>query len=155
MQLFFQKRRIILNRRFILLILVSILLVLTACGTANDHNEENAATNNEAGNEVGNEKKDETENEEEAEEKSEDQSEDASENVAEPNEKKLLTETGIYNGQADPHTIEIETADGPQAFQLSIEARDDIEHLTEGKQVTYSYYEDGEQHVIETIEPTK
>lgn len=63
-----------------------------------------------------------------------------------------LTETGIYNGQADPHTIEVETEDGPTAFQLTMEARDDIDALTEGHQVTYTYYKEGEQLVIEKIQ---
>lgn len=63
----------------------------------------------------------------------------------------LITETGIYNGQADPHTIEIETAEGPLAFQLTMEARDDIEALIEGEEVTYKYTEDGDTRTIESI----
>lgn len=63
----------------------------------------------------------------------------------------IITATGIYNGQADPHTIEIETDEGPRAFQLTMEARDDVEGLVEGKRVTYMYREDGEQLVIESI----
>ena len=64
----------------------------------------------------------------------------------------LITETGIYNGQADPHTIEIETDDGPLAFQLTIDARDDIDALTEGGEVTYTYTEDGDNRTIESIQ---
>jgi hypothetical protein len=66
--------------------------------------------------------------------------------------KDLITETGIYNGQADPHTIELETAEGPLAFQLTMEARDDIEALIEGKKVTYTYTEDNDTRIIESIE---
>lgn len=65
-----------------------------------------------------------------------------------------ITETGTYNGQADPHTIEIETDDGPTAFQLTMEARDFIEDLNSGDKVTYTYYKDSEQFVIESIEKT-
>lgn len=64
----------------------------------------------------------------------------------------LITETGIYNGQADPHTIEIETDEGPLAFQLTMDARDDIDALTEGGEVTYTYTEDGDTRTIESIQ---
>ncbi len=60
-------------------------------------------------------------------------------------------DTGIYNGQQDPHTIEIETADGPTAFQLTMEAREQVEPLQVGKKVTYTYEEKGEQLIIDTI----
>lgn len=60
-------------------------------------------------------------------------------------------ETGIYNGQQDPHTIEIETADGPTAFQLSLEAREQVEQLQEGKKVSYTYRVEGPQLIIESI----
>lgn len=68
------------------------------------------------------------------------------------NEKRRKTEIGIYNGQQDPHTIEIETAEGPTAFQLTEEAKLDVEKLTEGDEVIYTYYKDGEQLIIELIE---
>ena len=48
-------------------------------------------------------------------------------------------ETGVYNGQQDPHTIEIETDDGPTAFQLSDDARKQVESLEPGKKVSYTY----------------
>lgn len=70
---------------------------------------------------------------------------------AETQEGELITETGIYNGQQDPHTIEIETADGPTAFQLTMEARDDVEQLVVGKEVVYEYKDNGVQLVIEKI----
>lgn len=64
----------------------------------------------------------------------------------------LLTETGIYNGQADSHTIEIETANGPTAFQLTEEAKEMIDVLMEGKEVTYKYIVDGDTKMIDFIE---
>lgn len=73
-------------------------------------------------------------------------------NSSDENEEESITETGIYIGQADPHTIEIETEEGPTAFQLTMEARDDIEQLTAGHEVTYTYHDNGVQLVIETIE---
>lgn len=65
---------------------------------------------------------------------------------------KLQTEIGIYNGQVDPHTIEIETAEGPTAFQLSDSARADLAQLNESDEVIYTYYENDEQLIIEIIE---
>lgn len=77
---------------------------------------------------------------------------DGSNNENGNSDQSVITETGIYNGQADPHTIEIETAEGPTAFQLTIEARDDVEALTEGEEVTYMYTEDGDTRTISSIE---
>lgn len=70
-------------------------------------------------------------------------------------EQKYRTMTGIYVGQADPHTIEVETDEGPVAYQLSDDARLQVEVLSAGDEVIYEYYERGEQLVIETIEKTK
>ncbi|PWA12822.1 hypothetical protein DCC39_04035 [Pueribacillus theae] len=70
-------------------------------------------------------------------------------------EQKKIEETGIYNGQQDPHTIEIETKEGPQAFQLSDQARTEVEQLKEGKEVTFIYYKEGPQLIIETIKQTE
>ncbi|WP_368653278.1 hypothetical protein AB4Y30_16525 [Ornithinibacillus sp. 4-3] len=69
----------------------------------------------------------------------------------EEQEGELITETGIYNGQQDPHTIEIETAEGPTAFQLTMEARDNVEQLVVGEEVIYEYKDNGTQLVIEKI----
>jgi len=132
-------------RKYMLLLgAMLIVLVLTACGTNNgnsgdnpipDQNEDPVVENNESDeNLIENEPNDGT-NEEST-----------------NSEEDLITETGIYNGQADPHTIEIETADGPLAFQLTMEARDDIDALTEGGEVTYTYTEDGDTRTIESIQ---
>jgi len=69
-------------------------------------------------------------------------------------EGETLTAIGVYNGQVDPHTIEIETDDGPTAFQLTTEARNDVENLTVGEEVTYTYFVNGEQLIIESIDHT-
>lgn len=83
------------------------------------------------------------------------QSIEASTTSGDVNTDEKITATGIYNGQADPHTIEIETDEGPVAFQLTLNAREDVTHLTEGEQVTFTYYQEGEQRVIETIQPSE
>lgn len=64
-------------------------------------------------------------------------------------------ETGIYNGQQDPHTIEIETADGPTAFQLSDKAREQVESLEIGKSVSFTYRVEGPQLIIESIKQSE
>src|SRR5690625_1262294 len=63
-----------------------------------------------------------------------------------------MIKSGSFNGQADPHTIEIETDEGPVAYQLTIEARDLVVDLEPGDEVTYTYYKDGEMLVIKHIE---
>lgn len=131
-------------------------VVLAACGTSNTENEET--------NEVE-EEQDETvvDEEETTDEAGNDQvesddmegdttDEDTSGNDQADPTSEYITETGVYNGQADPHTIEIETAEGPVAFQLSMEARDLIEGLEPGDEVKYEYAEDGDNREIQTIE---
>src|SRR5699024_4943076 len=62
-----------------------------------------------------------------------------------------VKEQGTYNGQADPHTVEIETEEGPFAYQLSMDARELVEDITEGSKVEFTYTEDGDQRTIEDI----
>jgi len=49
--------------------------------------------------------------------------------------------TGIYNGQMDSHSIEIQTADGPTAFQLADGMDAVLEKLTEDDPVAFEYVE--------------
>ncbi|UVI29571.1 hypothetical protein [Paenibacillus spongiae] len=49
--------------------------------------------------------------------------------------------TGIYKGQMDSHSIEIETADGPTPFQLADGMEAVLEKLTEEDPVTFEYVE--------------
>lgn len=142
----------------IFLMLLVALLVLAACGMGEKSEGEETPGDNAA------EPTDEIEEEEpldsdaeEAEETEEVESDEevdpSEESESEDPAAEKITETGIYNGQADPHTIEIETENGPTAFQLTMDARDDIEQLTVGEEVTYTYLKDGEQLVIESINP--
>lgn len=64
---------------------------------------------------------------------------------------KSSPEIGIYNGQQDSHTIEIETKNGPTAFQLSDEAKQQVSQLQIGEKVSYTYQINGSQYIIETI----
>lgn len=121
-----------------------IVLVLTACGTNNGNSGDNPITDQNEDPVVENNENDEN--------LIENEPNDGTNEESTNSEEDLITETGIYNGQADPHTIEIETADGPLAFQLTMEARDDIDALTEGGEVTYTYTEDGDTRTIESIQ---
>ncbi|RSK25671.1 hypothetical protein EJF36_01445 [Bacillus sp. HMF5848] len=58
--------------------------------------------------------------------------------------------TGIYNGQADPHTIEIQVDDSPQAFQLSDAAKEQLSEIEEADEIKFLYTKsDIEQMTIE------
>src|SRR5690625_7378523 len=94
-----------------LLFMMSMLLVLAACD-GGDQGEEPIAEPNE---EPATEQKDDDSPTEDDQDQSDKQAEDQNGEV--------LTETGIDNGQAEGHTIEIETDDGPGGFQLSRGAR--------------------------------
>lgn len=54
-------------------------------------------------------------------------------------EEKIIDETGVYIGQADPHTVEIETANGAQSYQLSEAVMEDIVELKKDDEVTFQY----------------
>lgn len=139
-------------RKYIVTPIVLVLLLLVACSDGENNNEptdpndNQQINNNEIENDVNNEGNNEENNNE-----IEDGTNENNNDQAEEEDK--ITETGIYNGQADPHTIEIETDDGPLAFQLTMEARDDIDALTEGNEVIYTYEEDGDQRTIDSIQP--
>lgn len=145
-----------MKRNFMFVLLISTLLLLAACGTSTDDAEDPTTSEEDAVVENNEESSDDSEAPEEA-EGEEEEEEDQTNNEAndENEEKETITATGTYNGQADPHTIEIETDDGPTAFQLTMEARDDVENLEVGEQVTYTYYEEGEQLVIESIQSSE
>lgn len=70
----------------------------------------------------------------------------------ENDEESLQTENGIFVGQADPHTIEVEMKDDYVAFQLTMDARDDALLLREGEEVTFSYHEAPDVLTIHTIQ---
>lgn len=110
-----------------------LLLGITACGASNDDSEGRNEMS-EIENDIG-----------------DSESNDGGKSEA-TTEDELKTDIGIYNGQADPHTIEIETAEGPTAFQLSDAARKDVEKLTDYDEVIYTYYKKDEQLIIEMIE---
>lgn len=67
-------------------------------------------------------------------------------------EEKLIEETGVYVGQADPHTVEIETANGAQSYQLSVVVMEDIGEFKKDDSVTFQYVKnDLGQLVIKSI----
>ncbi|OBZ11970.1 hypothetical protein A8L34_16790 [Bacillus sp. FJAT-27264] len=49
--------------------------------------------------------------------------------------------TGIYNGQIDNHSVEIETKDGATSFELGLGTENVPETLNEGDSVVFEYVE--------------
>src|SRR5690625_3480945 len=102
------KRSMTMRKQVMFMVFLSILLMLSACGTSNSLHGESFLTGSNADPGIS----DSGEN---------DGTQIDSDNLEETGnvkdkEKELMTATGIYNGQADPHTIEIETDEGPLAF---------------------------------------
>lgn len=60
----------------------------------------------------------------------------------------VIEETGKYVGQADPHTVEIETATGPQAFQLNDTSKAEIEKLQDGDVVNIQYMKNNDGQLV-------
>lgn len=133
-----------MKRKNILFLLITVFFVLSACGESSVSEEAMPKTENKNAKVVFKEEDDES-----IETLEQTDSQESSKEKDDQVEK--IKATGIYNGQADPHTIEVETEDGPKAYQLTLEARDDIEALIEGKEVTYVYSDDGLQLLIESI----
>lgn|GEM_PF-3506570 len=150
-----------MRKRLMLIAFFTILTVLAACGTdAHDEGEADKANNQE--NEVEEPSHEDSVDEGQIDDTAETPHDD--EEVEYSNKENSdsdqssdaeIVATGIFNGQADPHTVEIETDDGPTAFQLTIEARDLVEDIEVGDEVSYTCYEDGEQLVIESIGKTE
>src|SRR5690625_3642808 len=93
-----------------------IILILTACGTSKgnmgedpitDANEDPITDDN-----LNDHEDPVIDNNESNEDQTGNNDNESNDESTNPDEN-LMTETGIYNGQADPHTIEIETDEGP------------------------------------------
>lgn len=155
-------------KRIMLIVLLFGLILFSACGKSEDAEQEpvdNDQTEDVTEEENESEADDETskdseQTEEESRDDSDtepaDESNDKDESTEKDNDAKNpeteIIKTGSYSGQADPHTIEIETDDGFVAYQLTMEARDLVVDLEPGDKVTYTYYKDGEMLVIKHIE---
>jgi len=61
--------------------------------------------------------------------------------MPEPDHGDIKQGRGSYNGQMDPHTIEIQTADGPNAFQLEEGLEEALDDLELDESVIFEYYE--------------
>lgn len=124
--------------------ILSLMLIVMAACVEGENNEADNLTNNDG---QGAEDLPATtdENEENAET-------DEAGNVVTDPALEYRTKTGTFVGMADPHTVEIETEDGPVAYQIVVELRDKVESLEAGDQVSYTYYAKGEQLIIESID---
>ncbi|MFK2826790.1 hypothetical protein QYG89_14130 [Bacillus sp. B190/17] len=65
----------------------------------------------------------------------------------------IIETKGVFNGIADPHTVEIEVDGQPQAFQVApgSETMKQFEQLKEGTEITFTYKKDGEQLIIQEL----
>ncbi|MDE5414310.1 hypothetical protein [Alkalihalobacterium chitinilyticum] len=72
---------------------------------------------------------------------------------AEQGEQEMVVyqETGTFIGLADPHTVEIKTSKGYEAFQLSPVAQKSALSLGANETITFSYTEKGQQFIIVEI----
>lgn len=57
------------------------------------------------------------------------------------NEQKKLEGTGVYNGQVDNHSIEIEFNGEPTVFQIGSDVSDRISNWNEGIKIKFEYTE--------------
>jgi len=53
----------------------------------------------------------------------------------------VIQGTGTYNGQIDTHSIEIQTADGPKAFQIDDKLSETVAGLKEKDTIKFEYVE--------------
>ncbi|HLS20561.1 MAG TPA: hypothetical protein VK056_02730 [Bacillota bacterium] len=157
-------------KRLILIVSLLGLIFFSACGKSEDTEQEEPIDNNQT--EEGLDEKDQEADDQtssdseqvEEEKKSTDDSSTKPSDESKDNDKSTeknnegkdpeaeIIKTGLFSGQADPHTIEVETDEGFVAYQLTMEARDLVADLEPGDKVTYTYYKDGEMLVIKHIE---
>lgn len=65
---------------------------------------------------------------------------------------------GIYNGQIDGHSVEIETANGPAAFQIEEQLAETVAALEPDTKIRYEFYEkevDGGEESVKQLWLTK
>ncbi|MFL0361696.1 hypothetical protein ACH0BF_01590 [Pseudobacillus sp. 179-B 2D1 NHS] len=61
--------------------------------------------------------------------------------------------TGVFNGMADPHTVEIEVDGQPQSFQVAPDSdmMKKFDQMEEGTNVTFTYKKEGEQLILQEL----
>jgi len=174
-KLWFQslERSLSLIRRILIAVLLFSLMLFVACGKSDDMEQDESIKDDQVSEPAGEEtpKNDTADQVDKDSETSADDTESKTDSATSPNENEPKDETnngtvenensdpeteivmtGSFNGQADPHTIEVETDEGPTAYQLTMEARDMVVDLNPGDKVTFTYYKDGEMLVIKYIE---
>ena len=146
-------------KKLISFILLSTLLLISACGDTTDLN------NNGSDNVTKEQQEQQSPNEEVNEENqgssevqtdrnsANEQSNDEQER--EKAEVETLKETGTFIGLADPHTVEIKTSDGYKAFQLTETAQEMVKGIRMNDQVVFTYTIKEPQLIIEHISKVK
>lgn len=136
-----------------MLLTAFVLLVMTACGTAdtdenaNGENQGNGSSEVVENEEEAVEEETETETEEQVEEQ-----EGTQENASETDEN-VIREEAAYVGMADPHTIEVNTETETIALQILDVEGVNFEEIEENAHVVIEYYKNDEgQNVLTDIE---
>ncbi|WP_338754382.1 hypothetical protein [Bacillus sp. FJAT-52991] len=132
--------------------------VLAACSDADTTKTEETPAKQETEQETAKETKQETEQavdqaaapEQEVEKET---TEPAKEETKDETAVKEVEAKGIYNGMADPHTVEINVDGEDQAFQVNPDSEEmkKFEALEEGSEVTFVYQTKGEQMTITQV----
>ncbi|MGP4078993.1 hypothetical protein ACTWQL_03695 [Pseudalkalibacillus sp. R45] len=137
----------------LLMVFMSLLLVIGVAGCQSDSDENTAdepGTSDEGQTEKDTDEKSEDEKSQDT--NSNDESADEDSSKDEKAEEDMITVIGSYNGQADSHTIEVETTDGPQAFQITEEVAAEIQDYKVGDKIVFKYKEINGQKVIMSLD---
>ncbi|GLY11040.1 hypothetical protein [Pseudobacillus badius] len=76
-----------------------------------------------------------------------------SEGAKQPETGTAVEAKGIFNGMADPHTVEIEVNGQPQSFQVAPESETmkKFDTLKEGTEIAFTYKKEGEQLILQEL----
>ncbi|MDA1476584.1 hypothetical protein [Bacillus changyiensis] len=150
------------------ILMFSLLIVLSACGTAEQskssgdqpksdqqktENKENAESKESAKNEENAESKESAKNEENAESKESAKNEENTESKKSAESKDIITKEGSFAGLADSHTVAVNIDGKETPIQVGTELQEKVATIKEGQKVTIKYSK-GEHGVLnlESIE---
>lgn len=135
-------------------ILVGCLLILSlaACGTttSSDSSKEKETTKEETS-----AKQDQVTNKEDSTNENQTTTEENSSKTEGTSDENIVKAEGTYNGQADGHSIEVETADAVMVLD-TLESNVNLDQFKSGDKITFEYIanEDG-QNILKSIELQK
>lgn len=114
------------------ILMFSLLMILSACGTSADNNTSQNKSNEEA---VDSNASQGESNEEAAEE-----------------EANVQQSVGVFKGWADNHTIEVETDNGYVTYYVSPDKQEAVSAVEEGSEVTISFIENEGRMELQSVQ---